>query len=154
MHHATSWFFTNSSTMSLQDGPISPQDNFVKESAVRKAIFQELAPHLLQDQFLMDQINGYVFFATTERQKTNYRKRIEQHLQQGNKLADTDALMTMIEGMHYAASHWNLADNNALDNWLALKEEETLEGVDNISLQGKANKKMGDKRFVAKENGV
>lgn len=154
MQYATSWLFTNISAMSLKDGARFPRENFVKESAIRKAIFQELAPHLLKDQFLMDQINRYVFSTKTESQKKIYRKAIKKHLRKHTKdYSTSDTLLTMIEGMHYAATHGSLSDNSALDNWLDIKQEEVLGEIDNTSLQDKAKEKMVYQACRAKENG-
>lgn len=142
--------------MSLTDGSIFPGENFVKESTVRKAIFQELAPELLADQLLMDHVNRYVFNAKQKNELTRNRTMVEQHLSKYQKQLDSDklaTLMILIDGMQVAAQNWGLSDNNALDNWLALKKEEAMDKMNHKQLKNLAKEKTNHLGFLAKENG-
>lgn len=143
--------------MSRKDGSMLPGNNFVRDSKVRRSIFQEFAPALTMDNFLMDQINRYVFRSLKQAAREAIRVKIKKHIIKRKKeitVEDLDILMTTIDGMFYAAINHQLFDNNALDNWLDIKKQEVLiRGIYYPDLNQETKDKMAKLNVSAKENG-
>lgn len=136
--------------MALIEGSSFPGENFVKTSTVKMDIFKELAPALQKDQPLQDRINEYVFGDLTNSQRQLLRDEIAKRIQQKSP-ATSDCqrqlLLTMIDGMEYAKAHFQLHDNNAMDNWLNRKKEEAIVEMDHTAISRLCQEKNHESRL-------
>ncbi|MEZ5038512.1 MAG: hypothetical protein R2828_01410 [Saprospiraceae bacterium] len=130
--------------MTLAETSNCPGENFITHSTAREQLMKELTPDLADDEEIIQQINNYVFSEVGENKRQQLRRTLEQTIRKkspSTNACNMDLVMTMIDGMLYAISHFDLKNNSELDNWLHLHKMATMSTLSTSTLTKLAEKK-------------